>query len=133
MIAINKADGDNVVRAKAAAAEYQGALNILTPQSATWTPPVLTISGRDNTGLDEIWARICRHRDLMTATGEHAARRQRQAVAWMHDMLTDRLLSALRANAAVATELPRLEADVREARLLPTVAVERILALMGLP
>ncbi len=132
MIAINKADGDNIARARAAAAEYQGALNILTPQSATWTPPVLTVSGRDNLGLDELWSRIVDHRARMTASGEHAARRQRQAVAWMHDMLSDRLLSALGANRTVAAEMPRLEAEVRAGRLMPTVAVERILGLMGL-
>ena len=37
MIAINNADGDNVVRAEYAAAEYRAALQILTPQSATWS------------------------------------------------------------------------------------------------
>src|SRR5713101_4025945 len=38
MIAINKADGDNVKRATAAAAEYRAALNILSPRSPSWTP-----------------------------------------------------------------------------------------------
>src|SRR6476620_3884493 len=62
MIAINKADGDNVIRAERAAAEYRAALQILTPQSATWSPPVLTGSGRDNGGLDALWAKIAEHR-----------------------------------------------------------------------
>src|SRR5215468_5275189 len=34
IVAINKADGDNVKRAKAAAADYRAALHILTPRSA---------------------------------------------------------------------------------------------------
>ena len=38
MIAVNKADGDNIKRAKVAAAEYKAALNILFPPSASWTP-----------------------------------------------------------------------------------------------
>src|SRR6201985_2159143 len=42
MIAINKADGDNLARAKAAAAEYQAALHILQPRSEHWHPPVRT-------------------------------------------------------------------------------------------
>src|SRR5512139_1322534 len=41
MIAVNKADGDNVERAKAAAAEYQAALHILTPRTPNWSPPVV--------------------------------------------------------------------------------------------
>src|SRR5437899_1983247 len=44
MLAINKADGDNVARAKAAAAEYRAALHIIGAHSPNWTPPVVTYS-----------------------------------------------------------------------------------------
>ena len=86
MIVINKADGDNVGRAKRTAADYQAALNILTPQSASWTPPVLIASAIENQGLDDVWEKISDHRARMTASGEFAARRQSQAVGWMRDM-----------------------------------------------
>ncbi len=132
MIAINKADGDNVARAQAAAAEYRAALSILTPQSATWTPPVVTISGRTNIGLDTLWAQIEEHREKTIATSEFTQRRRAQALSWMHDMLEDRIMEALRSNPRVAEALPMLESDVREGRLLPTIAVDRILGLMGL-
>src|SRR5437879_35565 len=36
MIAINKADGDNIMRANIAAADYRGALHILSPRSEHW-------------------------------------------------------------------------------------------------
>ncbi len=132
MIAINKADGDNITRAEAAASEYRGALSILTPHSASWKPPVITISGRANTGLDTMWAKIEEHRDKTTASGEFAERRRMQALSWMRAMIEDRLMEALRANPRVAAALPGIEADVREGRLLPTLAVDRILAMMGL-
>lgn len=132
MIAINKADGDNVMRAERAASEYRNALHILAPQSATWSPPVLTISGATNIGLDKLWAKISQHRELMTATGEFAQRRRHQAVGWMRDMLEARLMDVLHGNAKVAAELPQIEADVREGRLLPTLAVDRIMTLVGL-
>lgn len=132
MIAINKADGDNVMRAERAASEYRNALHILAPQSATWSPPVLTISGATNVGLDKLWAKISQHRELMTATGEFAQRRRHQAVGWMRDMLEARLMETLHDNARVAAELPQIEADVREGRLLPTLAVDRIMTLVGL-
>lgn len=132
MIAINKADGDNVTRAEAAAAEYRAAMSILTPHTATWTPPVVTISGRTNIGLDMLWTKIEEHRQKTSDTGEFAERRRVQALSWMHDMLETRLMEALRANPRVAAALPGIEADVREGRLLPTLAVDRILELMGL-
>ena len=42
MIAINKADGDNIKRANLAAADYRSALHILQPRSEHWQPPVVT-------------------------------------------------------------------------------------------
>jgi len=132
MIAINKADGDNVIRAERAAAEYRAALQILTPQSATWSPPVMTVSGRDNGGLDALWGKIADHRQKMTATGEFALRRQRQAVAWMSDMLNDRVMASLKENPRVAQRLPVLEAEVRAGRLVPTLAVDEILEMIGI-
>jgi LAO/AO transport system kinase len=132
MIAINKADGDNVTRAERAAAEYRAALQILNPPSPTWKPTVITISGRENKSLDKLWDNILAHRKALTASGEFDERRQRQAVAWMRDMLSDRVMGAVQANAQVAQRLPQLEADVREGRLLPTLAVDEIMVLAGI-
>lgn len=131
MIAINKADGDNVTRAERAAAEYRAALQILNPPSPTWSPPVITISGRENKGLDKLWEKVLAHRQALTASGEFAQRRQRQAVAWMRDMLNDRIMASVQSNPHVAARLPSLEAEVREGRLLPTLAVDEIMALAG--
>ena len=132
MIAINKADGDNVKRAERAAADYKAALQIFTPAGATWFPPVVTVSGLDNRGLKELWAKVLEHRNKMTATGEFQSRRQAQAVSWMRDMLENRLMAALKANPQIAAELPGIEASVRDGTLLPTLAVERIMAMMKL-
>jgi LAO/AO transport system kinase len=132
MIAINKADGDNIARATRAAADYQGALHILTPETATWSPPVITISGRDNVGLDVLWTKVQEHRARMTATGEFAARRQNQAVGWMHELLADALRAALRDNPKTATRLPALESGVRTGRVTPQSAVAELVALAGL-
>jgi LAO/AO transport system kinase len=132
MIAINKADGDNIKRAERAAADYKAALQIFTPAGATWFPPVVTVSGIENRGLKELWAKVLEHREKMTATGEFQSRRQEQAVSWMRDMLEGRLMAALKANPKVAAELPTIESSVRNGTLLPTLAVERIMAMVGI-
>ncbi len=62
MIAINKADGDNIKRANLAAGEYRGALHILTPRSEHWQPPVLTYSALTGAGIDTLWQKILDHR-----------------------------------------------------------------------
>lgn len=132
MIAINKADGDNIPRAERAAAEYRGALQILHQQSATWSPPVITISGISNKSLDKLWENVLAHRAALTQSGEFDERRRRQAVAWMRDMLNDRIMSAIGSNPRVAARLPQLEEDVRAGRLLPTLAVDEIMGLAGI-
>jgi LAO/AO transport system kinase len=132
MIAINKADGDNVTRAERAASDYRAALQILQPASAVWSPPVITISGRENKSLDVLWEKILAHRVALTASGEFAERRQRQSVAWMRDMLNDRIMSSVQSNGRVAARLPGIEAEVREGRLLPTLAVDEIMTLAGI-
>jgi len=132
MIAVTKADGDNVARARKAAAIYQSALGIITPTSPDWVPPVLTISAQDNRGLDELWAKILEHRERMTATGAFHARRGAQAVDWMHDLLQQRLLAALEADTGVATRMAELENEVRAGIRTPALAVAELLSLVGL-
>jgi len=127
MIAVNKADSGNEKRAKAAAMEYQHALRLMHPASPNWTPPVLTCSALENTGLDTIWAQIEQHRRKLSASGELAEKRSNQQVDWMWSTVDDRLLTALRGHSAVRSLLPGLEADVRDGRLTPTLAADRIL------
>ena len=57
LIAVNKADGDNVGRAKTAAAEYRAALHILTPRTPAWTPPASCIRATwaDRCASSSIW------------------------------------------------------------------------------
>jgi LAO/AO transport system kinase len=132
MIAITKADGDNVASARRAQAVYQGALAILTPVSPNWAPPVLTISAGENRGLDELWGKIAEHRERMMASGEFAARRGAQAVAWMHDLLQERLLAALQADGSIARRMAELEDEVRSGRRMPALAVGELVAMRGL-
>jgi LAO/AO transport system kinase len=132
LIAINKADGDNVPRAMRAAAEYTTALHILTPADAIWTPPVMTMSGLDNAGLDHLWSKILEHKARMTATGTFGERRREQAVGWMRAMLQERLMTAMTSNPAVAAKLPTVEAAVRAGTLAPSLAVAEIVQIMGL-
>ena len=132
IIAINKADGDNLDRATAAAAEYRSALHILTPADAGWQPPVLCVSGRDNRGLEELWATIAAHRTRMTGTGALHARRQRQAVGWMRALLQDRLMTLAAATPALAARRRELEKAVEQGHITAPRAVDELIALMEL-
>jgi LAO/AO transport system kinase len=130
MIAVNKADGDNIKRANLAAAEYRGALHILTPRSEHWHPPVLTYSALTEDGIDVLWQKVLDHRTVMNASGDFAARRREQQVKWMWAMLEDRMKARLRSDPAIRTKVKQLEAAVADGRMTPTVAADTVSALL---
>ena len=126
MIAVNKADGDNVKRANLAAGEYRGALHILTPRSEHWHPPVLTFSALTGTGIDTIWQKILDHRTAMNASGEFEARRRDQQVKWMWSMFEQLTMARLRSDASVRAKVKRIETEVAAGRISPALAAEQI-------
>lgn len=130
MIAINKADGDNLKRANITAADYRGALHILAPRSEHWHPPVVTYSALAGTGITELWQKVLEHRTAMKASGEFAARRRDQQVKWMWSMLEQRMLARLRSEAPVRSKVKKIEAEVADGRLAAALAAEEIMKLL---
>jgi LAO/AO transport system kinase len=126
MIAVNKADGDNIKRANLAAAEYRGALHILTPRSEHWHPPVMTYSALTGTGIDVLWQKILDHRTAMNASGEFVGRRRQQQIKWMWSMLEQRMMARLRADASVRAKVKKIEADVADGRVTPSLGAGQI-------
>src|SRR5450631_1378329 len=126
MIAVNKADGDNIQRANLAAGEYRGALHILSPRSEHWQPPVLTYSALTGTGIEVLWQKILDHRTAMNASGEYASRRRQQQVRWLWSMLEQRMMARLRADPAVRARVKKTEAEVADGRITPALAAEQI-------
>jgi LAO/AO transport system kinase len=130
MIAINKADGDNIKRANLAAAEYRGALHILNPRSEHWHPPVITYSALTGSGIDALWQKVLDHRAAMNASGEFAARRRDQQVKWMWSMLEQRMMARLRADPTIRLKVKKIEVEVAGGRLAPAVAADQIAGLL---
>ncbi|MER5638808.1 methylmalonyl Co-A mutase-associated GTPase MeaB [Kitasatospora sp. NPDC002227] len=127
LVAVNKADGPFELDAKKAARELAGALRLLQPPEAAWTPPVLTCSGLSGTGLDDLWDRLQAHRQLLDATGALAEKRRSQQVDWLWAMVHDQLLARLHGDPAVRELAPGLEQQVREGTLTAALAAEQIL------
>ncbi|MFE2555896.1 methylmalonyl Co-A mutase-associated GTPase MeaB [Streptomyces sp. NPDC059352] len=131
VVAVNKADGPHTTDARAAARELAGALRLLHGREAVWTPPVLSCSARESTGLDEVWERLENHRSLLDAAGRLDARRREQQVDWAWTMVRDELLGRLHSHPAVRALTPEVERLVRNGELTATLAAERILGAFG--
>ena len=68
-IVINKADGDNIERAKMAAGHFRNALHLFPPAASGWFPKVLTYSGYYNLGIEEVWNMIEEYITLPASSG----------------------------------------------------------------
>jgi LAO/AO transport system kinase len=126
MIAINKADEDNIKRANLAAGEYRSALHILTPRSEHWHPPVITYSAMTGAGIGTLWQNILDHRKVMRASGDFAKRRSEQQVKWMWSMLEQLTTARLRSDASIRAKVKKIESEVAAGRIAPALAAGRI-------
>ena len=127
LVIVNKADGDLVMAARLAVAEYQHALALLRPATGDWKTPVLSCSAVTGSGLDDIWAAIGRYRDSQGASGALAARRADQAASWLWSEIRETLVEAFRAELGIRAALPGLEDRVRRGELPPTAAAVTLL------
>lgn len=126
IIAVNKADGDNVHRAERAAIEYRTALHILAAGNPEWSPVVLTVSAKDNTGLGELWAKIEERHAAVKSSGALTRRRSDQAVAWMRELFEQRLLAAFKGGRRAARHWSEMEEKVRAGEMTPAAAVDEL-------
>jgi LAO/AO transport system kinase len=113
LVAINKADGDNKVRAERACALYQNAMRLIHPVGSPWNPPVVTCSAVNNTGIDAIWSQVLKHRARIEPTGWFEQHRRDQMVRWMWDLVSEYIDRLLHGKAEVRAMSTRVEAAVR--------------------
>lgn len=126
-IMINKADGENKVRANAARAEYNRALHYLTPATEGWQPRAYAISALNDVGIDKVWEIIRSFQEKMIATNVWQTRRENQRQAWLHTVIAEQLTQSFYAQPSVKDALPGLETAVRQGILPPTAAARQLL------
>ncbi len=126
VIAVNKADGDREVEARAAARELAGALRFVRGHGE-WAPPVVTCSGLSDVGVEDLWAHVHAHRDHLGPAGL-AARRADQQLAFTWALVRDELDQRLKHSAGVRAVRDDVRAEVLAGSLPATVAADRLLA-----
>ena len=140
LVVINKADIEPAAAIRAQA-QIKSALRLLGQQgnpehmlhdARQWHPEVIRISGLKGEGLEEFWHCVTRFRDLQTANGKLAARRQQQARAWMWALIESGLKAAFHRHPAVRASLAAVTEQVTRGLLPPSTAARQLLATAGL-
>jgi LAO/AO transport system kinase len=126
-IVINKADGNNIDKAKLAASQFRNALHLFPVPDSGWTPQVLTYSGYYNIGVKEIWEMIGDYIDFVKANGYFGYRRNEQARYWMYESINEQLKDSFYHNEKVNAVLREKERLVLNDGLTSFVAAKELL------
>ena len=128
LMAINKAEGDNQIRAQMARREYESALHLFPPTSSGWTPRVVTCSAVENKGVTEIWDTVREYAAMTLANGYFARQRREQEQRWMFQLIEEGLRDRFLADPRVGERLPEMERAVTEGRMTSFRAAKELLA-----
>mgnify|MGYP000801266602 CR=1 FL=1 len=127
MIAINKADGNNVQRAEVAKSHFANALNLFPMPDSGWRPKVYTCSAVEKTGLREIWSGIEDFLKFTRGNGYYQRNRHRQAKYWMYETIHEALRESFYRNEAVESRIARYEELVLSDKKSSFVAARELL------
>ncbi|WOO40201.1 methylmalonyl Co-A mutase-associated GTPase MeaB [Rubellicoccus peritrichatus] len=126
-IVVNKADGDNRIKAEQAKVEYARVLHFLHPFTPGWKPRAMTCSALHGEGVDSIWKVVETFRDEMSASGVLQKRRSQQNVDWFRSLLQQAVMQ--RFSSMNADCIEEMEIAVGEGKVPVSVALSELLKL----
>jgi LAO/AO transport system kinase len=131
-VLINKADGENRLRAELAKAEQQNALHCLQAATPGWATEVGLCSGLTGEGIAEIWQIILRFYSQLEPSGVISKRRQQQSLEWMSSLVQDELLRRFYREPRIKERMGSLQQQVLRGEITPVRAARELLETFGL-
>ncbi|MDR1763691.1 MAG: methylmalonyl Co-A mutase-associated GTPase MeaB [Dysgonamonadaceae bacterium] len=126
-IIVNKADGDNVEKAKLAAAQFRNALHLFPMPASGWQPKVLTYSGYYKTGIAEIWDMIDEYTAFTKGNGYFERKRNSQAKYWMYETINEQLKTRFYNSPIIENQLKAKELKVLNSEISSFAAANELL------
>lgn len=126
-IVINKADGENLMKAKTARVDFENALHLFPPSASGWNPPVEICSAITSTGISSIWEMILKYETFTKSTGYFTSRRLEQANARMIEMINEILKDRFYHNHEVAKLFPEVEKELLSQKISSYAAAQKLL------
>lgn len=126
-IVINKADGDNIAKAKLAKTEFNRALHLFPAKNSGWTPTASTCSSYTKEGIAEVWNTISDYFTLVKSNHYFEQKRQEQNQYWMLETINEQLKSNFYHHPAIIQLLEENKKAVQNNELSPFAAASRLL------
>lgn len=128
-IIINKADGNNIEKARLAQSHFKNALHLFPLPDSGWEPKVLTYSGYYEIGIAEVWDMINEYITFVKKNGYFEHRRNEQSKYWMYETINERLKANFYNNPSIQNELQICEQQVLNSQISSFAAANKILDL----
>ncbi len=125
-IVINKADGDNLLKAKVARAEYERMIEYIRPATEGWPTHAYMCSAYTKYGIPELWKVIQAFKEMTNESGVFQKRRNRQLLEWMYSMIDEHLHSLFFDDPVITGRMPEVKDAVLRGIISPTQAVKEL-------
>lgn len=126
-VVVNKADGENRVRAEAARGEQTMALHSMAPATPGWQVRVMLGSGLTGEGIAALWDTVGEFYAQLAPSGRLAARRSAQTRQWLEDLVREELQRRFERHAGVQMLRPELERAVAAGEVTAVRAARMLL------
>lgn len=126
-IVINKADGDNIAKAKLAKTEFNRALHLFPAKNSGWIPTASTCSSYTKEGIADVWNTISDYFTLVKSNHYFEEKRQEQSQYWMLETINEQLKSNFYHHPAIIQLLEENKKAVQNNEISPFAAAYRLL------
>jgi LAO/AO transport system kinase len=128
-IVINKADGDNLVKAQVARGEYERMIEYIRPATPGWPTHAYLCSAVKHTGLQELWEVIQVFQRMTAESGVFRKRRDGQLLDWMNSMIDEHLHNLFFEDPVITGRMPEVRDAVLAGTISPTQAVAELIGM----
>ena len=126
-IVINKADGDNINKAKLAKTEFNRALHLFPAKKSGWIPTAATCSSITKIGISEVWKTISDYMELVKSNHYFEEKRKEQNQFWMMETINEQLKSNFYNHPNIIQQLEENKKAVQNDEISPFAAAVNLL------
>ena len=129
MVVINKADGENIDKARIAKLNYNRAIHLFPAKPSGWTPKVRTCSALEHQGIDKIWEYIQQYITLTKENNYFESHRREQNQYWMMETIHEQIMRNFHSKAGIKEAIAINKKAVQNSEKSPFTAAHEILKL----
>jgi len=119
IIVINKADKENLVKAKTSYNHYANAMRLFGKKENGWQTQILMTSAVENTGIEELWSTILKYEKHVKSNGFYEEQRKKQNIDWFQEYLFNKMMDIFKNDDNLNSKFDETQEKVAKGLLSP--------------